>query len=125
MSFVDAIKSYFKNYANFNGRARRSEYWWSFLFTVLVSAALQIAFPGTVQVVNDISVPSNSAIVDIWSIATLLPTLAITWRRLHDAGKPGPYFFYIFIPIAGVIMLLIQLVKDSVPGANRFGNPVK
>jgi uncharacterized membrane protein YhaH (DUF805 family) len=125
MSFVEAIKSYFKNYANFNGRARRSEYWWSFLFTVLVSAALSAAFPGTVQMINDIAVPSNSPIVDLWSIATLLPTLAITWRRLHDAGKPGPYFFYIFIPIAGVIMLLIQLVKDSVPGANRFGDPVK
>lgn len=125
MSFVDAIKSFFKNYANFKGRARRSEYWYAVLFTTLVSAALSAAFPGPVQMVNDIAVQSNSGIVNLWSIATLVPSLAITWRRLHDINKGGPYFFYIFIPIAGVIMLLIQLVKDSAPGANTFGNPVK
>ena len=125
MSFVDAIKSYFKNYATFTGRARRSEFWYTVLFTFLVSAGLSILFPGTMTEVNGWAIQQNSPIVDLWSLATLLPSLAVTWRRLHDAGKPGPYFFYIFIPIAGVIMLLIQLVKDSAPGANAFGGSVK
>ncbi len=125
MSFFDAIKSFFKNYATFKGRARRSEYWFAVLFTTLVSTALSAAFPGPVQMVNDIAVQSNSGIVNVWSIVTLVPSIAITWRRLHDVNKGGPYFFYIFIPIAGVIMLLIQLVKDSSTGANTFGNPVK
>lgn len=125
MSFIDAVKSYFKNYATFNGRARRSEFWYTVLFTTLVSAGLSIAFPGSVAELNGAQYMQNSAIVDLWSLATLVPSLAVTWRRLHDVSKPGPYFFYIFIPIAGVIMLLIQTVKDSTPGANQFGNPVK
>jgi uncharacterized membrane protein YhaH (DUF805 family) len=125
MSFVDAIKSYFKNYATFTGRARRSEFWYTVLFTFLVSAGLSILFPGTVMEVNGLEIQQNSPIVSLWSLATLVPSLAVTWRRLHDAGKPGPYFFYVFIPIAGVIMLVIQLVKDSAPGANVFGDSVK
>ena len=59
------------------------------------------------------------------SLMLAVPSLAVTWRRLHDAGKSGTYFFYILIPIAGIIMLLIQLTKDSQPGENQFGAPVK
>ncbi|MFM2384322.1 MAG: inner membrane protein YhaI [Actinomycetota bacterium] len=125
MSFGDAIKSYFKNYATFTGRARRSEFWFTVLFTTLVSAGLSVLFPGTVVQGDGFTMQQSSAIVNLWSIATLVPSLAVTWRRLHDVNKPGPYFFYIFIPIAGLIMLIIQLVKDSAPGANAFGAPVK
>lgn len=125
MSFADAIKSYFKNYATFTGRARRSEFWFTVLFTTLVSAGLSVLFPGTVVQGDGFTMQQSSAIVNLWSIATIVPSLAVTWRRLHDVNKPGPYFFYILIPIAGVIMLIIQLVKDSVPGAIAFGAPVK
>ena len=126
MSFVDAIKSYFKNYATFTGRARRSEFWFTVLFTTLVSAGLSTLFPGTIVPIGDgLTMQQSSPIVNLWSIATIVPSLAITWRRLHDVNKPGPYFFFILIPIAGVIMLIIQLVKDSAPGTNAFGTPVK
>lgn len=125
MSFVDAIKSYFKNYATFTGRARRSEYWYAALFTTLVSTILSVIFPGSVMQVGDLQVMQNSPIVSLWSIATLVPSLAITWRRLHDVSKGGPYVFFALIPIVGWIMVLIQLVKDSTAGANSFGNPVK
>ena len=126
MSFVDAIKSYFQNYANFKGRARRSEFWWTVLFTFLVSTLLSIVFPGSMMDLgNGLVIQQSHPIVNLWSLATLVPSLAITWRRLHDVSKSGPYFFFIFIPIAGAIMLLIQLVKDSTPGANPYGAPVK
>ncbi len=125
MSFVDAIKSYFKNYATFTGRARRSEYWYAALFTTLVSTILSVIFPGSVMQVGDLQVMQNSPIVSLWSIATLVPSLAVTWRRLHDVSKGGPYVFFALIPIVGWIMVLIQLVKDSTAGANSFGNPVK
>jgi|LakMenE18May11ns_1017448.scaffolds.fasta_scaffold9389769_1 uncharacterized membrane protein YhaH (DUF805 family) len=126
MSFVDAIKSYFQNYANFKGRARRSEFWWTVLFTALVSAGLSIVFPGSMMDLgNGLVVQQSHPIVSLWSLATLVPSLAITWRRLHDVSKSGPYFFFILIPIAGAIMLLVQLVKDSTPGANPYGAPVK
>lgn len=125
MSFFDAIKSYFKNYATFKGRARRSEFWFTVLFTFLVSAALSIIFPGPTEMVWDMEVEQTSAAENLWSLATLVPSLAVTWRRLHDVGRSGKYFFFILIPIAGIIMLLIELTKDSQVGANAYGEPVK
>lgn len=125
MSFIDAIKSYFKNYATFKGRARRSEFWFTVLFTFLVSAALSIVFQGPTEMVWDMEVEQSSAAENLWSLATIVPSLAVTWRRLHDVGRSGKYFFFILIPIAGFIMLLIELTKDSQPGANGYGAPVK
>jgi uncharacterized membrane protein YhaH (DUF805 family) len=125
MSFFDAIKSYFNNYATFKGRARRSEFWFTVLFTVLVSAALSIVFPGPTEMVWDMEVEQSSAAENLWSLATIVPSLAVTWRRLHDVGRSGKYFFFILIPIAGIIMLLIELTKDSQPQENAYGAPVK
>ena len=125
MSFFDAIKSYFKNYATFKGRARRSEFWFTVLFTVLVSAALSIVFPGPTEMVWDMEVEQSSAAENLWSLATIVPSLAVTWRRLHDVGRSGKYFFFVLIPIAGIIMLLIELTKDSQPVANAYGASVK
>jgi uncharacterized membrane protein YhaH (DUF805 family) len=125
MSFLDAIKSYFKNYATFKGRARRSEFWFTVLFTFLVSAALSIVFPGPTEMVWNMEVEQSSAAENLWSLATVIPSLAVTWRRLHDVGRSGKYFFFILIPIAGVIMLLIELTKDSQPGENQYGESVK
>jgi uncharacterized membrane protein YhaH (DUF805 family) len=125
MSFIDAIKSYFNNYATFKGRARRSEFWFTVLFTFLVSAALSIVFPGPTEMVWGMEVEQTSAAENLWSLATIVPSLAVTWRRLHDVGRSGKYFFFILIPIAGIIMLLIELTKDSQPGENQYGASVK
>lgn len=125
MSFIDAIKSYFKNYATFKGRARRSEFWFTVLFTFLVSAALSIVFPGPTEMVWNMEIEQSSAAENLWSLATLVPSLAVTWRRLHDVGRSGKCFFFIFIPLAGIIMLLIELTKDSQPGENQYGASVK
>ena len=125
MLFGAAIQSYFKNYVNFKGRARRSEYWFAVLFTVLVSIGVSIVAPGHKEMVFGQVTNQPSALSQLWSLGTLLPSLAIVWRRLHDVGRSGSYFFFILIPIAGIIMLLIQLTKDSQPGENQFGAPVK
>lgn len=125
MSFGDAIKNFFTKYVTFSGRARRSEFWFAVLFTTLVSAAIGIIWPGTVQYVDGMPVQQSSMMSNLWSLAILLPSLSITWRRLHDIGRKGTYFFFVFIPIAGIIMLIIQLAKDSEPGANAYGEPVK
>jgi uncharacterized membrane protein YhaH (DUF805 family) len=125
MSFIDSIKSYFKHYATFKGRARRSEFWFTVLFTVLVSSAISIIAPGHREVMGDFEIDQSSALSNLWSLATIVPSLAVTWRRLHDTGRSGKYFFFILIPIAGVIMLLIELTRDSQPGENQYGSPVK
>jgi uncharacterized membrane protein YhaH (DUF805 family) len=125
MSFGAAIASFFSKYATFSGRARRSEFWYAVLFTTLVSAVIGLVFPGTVMVVNDISIPQSSLPSNLWQLAIFVPSLALTWRRLHDVGRSGAYYLFILIPIVGWIMLLVQFLKDSEPGPNAFGEPVK
>ena len=115
MSFVDALKSVFSQYANFNGRARRSEYWFFYLAYAVVSVVLSVL----AQYSSIFSV--ISAIV---SLGLLCPSLAVSVRRLHDIGKSGWYYLFALIPLVGAIILLIWFVKDSEPGDNMYGpNP--
>ncbi len=112
MSFVDAVKAVFNKYADFKGRARRSEYWYFVLFSGVVSAIL-----GAIPKAG----PFLSA---IFSLAILVPSLAVSWRRMHDIGKSGAYYLIALIPIVGAIIVIIWCAKDSVPGANQYGeNP--
>jgi uncharacterized membrane protein YhaH (DUF805 family) len=125
MSFGAAIASFFSKYATFSGRARRSEFWFAVLFTSLVSTAIAIVAPGTTQYVNDIAIQQASVLSNLWQLAIFVPSLALSWRRLHDIGRKGTYYLFILLPVVGWILLFIQLVKDSQPGANEFGDPVK
>jgi len=121
MNFTQAIRSYFKNYATFSGRASRSEFWYAALFTSLVGAAIDIVSPsGGHWVMGEWQSYGSSALSNLWSLATLVPSLAITWRRLHDVEKSGGFFFWILLPIVGWIILLVQLVKRGTSGTNRF-----
>lgn len=122
MNFGEAIKSYFKNYAVFKGRSRRSAFWYSVLFTALVSTAAGIINPGSL---DENGWRNPGALENLWSLATLIPSLAISFRRLHDTGKSGANLFWIFLPVIGWIILLVALVKDGSPGANQYGEPVK
>jgi uncharacterized membrane protein YhaH (DUF805 family) len=122
MNFGEAIKSYFKNYAVFKGRSRRSAFWYSVLFTALVSTAAGIINPGSL---DENGWRNPGALENLWSLATLIPSLAISFRRLHDTGKSGANLFWIFLPVIGWTILLVALVKDSSPGANQYGEPVK
>ncbi|AWR21714.1 DUF805 domain-containing protein [Aurantimicrobium photophilum] len=113
MTFGESITIGFKNYANFQGRSRRSGYWWWFLFTVLVSAAFNILSGDKDNFFSDLG--------SLASLALLLPSLAFGVRRLHDTNRSGWHLLYGLIPIAGFIMLLIWFVQDSDVEANRFG----
>ena len=125
MSFGAAISSFFTKYATFSGRARRSEFWYVVLFTTLVSIVISIVAPGPFMDFNGVMVQQQSMLSNLWSLATLVPSLALTWRRLHDVNKSGNYFFFVFLPVVGWIILFIQLVKDSAAGENVYGAPVK
>ena len=125
MSFGAAISSFFTKYATFSGRSRRSEFWFAVLFTTLVSTAISIVAPGSEIVVNDVVVQQSSAASNLWQLAILVPSIALSVRRLHDVGRKGTYYLFVLLPIVGWILLFIQFVKDSEPGANAFGEPVK
>ena len=126
MSFAAAIQSFFKNYANFKGRARRSEFWYSLLFVGVVGVVLGLVMPGTPTMLPDgTMIAGVGLLASLWQLAVLVPGLAVAWRRLHDVDKGGPYYFMALIPIVGAILLLVQFAKEGTPGANRFGEPVK
>ena len=111
MGFADAVKSAMGQYAGFSGRARRSEYWWFSLFTMLVYiAAVAIDAVLGVQVVTVIA-----------ALGLFLPGLAVLIRRLHDTGRSGWWFFIGLIPLIGGIVLLVFAVTDSQPGTNEYG----
>ena len=122
MSFKEAIVNVFQNYANFSGRARRSEYWYFTLFMCIVTAVLSGINAAVFG--PDAQMTVFTVIQGIFSLATLIPSLAVTVRRLHDIGKSGWFYLLALIPIVGGIILLVWECKDSEPGTNNYGpNP--
>ncbi|WCC79131.1 DUF805 domain-containing protein [Cutibacterium equinum] len=110
-SFGDAIKLYFKNYAVFEGRASRSEYWWSALFVTLVYIALS-----ALSAASGGSQGSSMIVVllyAVWTLGNLVPSLAIQVRRLHDTNRSGWWVLISLIPLIGWIWLLVYLIQDS------------
>lgn len=127
-TFVSAVKSYFKNYIKFDGRASRSEYWWIVLFNVLVSIAISILTGGTTMDTETgkmIQTTSYKIVSSLWNLATFLPALGLGIRRLHDIDKSGWWLLLSLIPIVGWIILLIWYLKDSDPAGARFDGPVQ
>lgn len=108
VGFIEAIKVCFSKYADFNGRAPRAEFWWWILFNFIASLILSF-------------IPIVGWIADL---ALIIPTLAVSWRRLHDIGKGGGWWFITFIPLVGSILYIIWCAKEGEPHPNRFGpNP--
>ena len=101
MNFQTAIKSGFKNYATFSGRSSRSAYWYWVLFTVVLSLVLSLV---------------NGSLADLGTLVTLLPTLAVAVRRMHDTSRRG---WWLLVPIAG----LIFACQASHQNENQFGPP--
>lgn len=105
MTLIEAIKAGFANYATFTGRATRPAFWWWMLFITLVSAAL-----GSLNIVtSEGSLLVGSSLSSVWSIAVLIPTLAVTVRRLRDAGRSWAELFWLLLPIVGLIVLIVHL----------------
>ncbi|MFC5451903.1 DUF805 domain-containing protein [Paenibacillus aestuarii] len=104
-----------KNYAVFQGRARRKEYWMFFLFNLIISIVLSIV---------ESLIGLNSVLTGLYSLAVLLPSLGIGVRRLHDSGRSGWWLLISLIPLIGTIILIVFLCQDSEPNDNQYGaNP--
>jgi uncharacterized membrane protein YhaH (DUF805 family) len=113
MTFSDAIRSGFDNYVNFEGRASRAEFWWWFLFAILVSIAANI-------IDAIIGAPIFSLLA---GLGLLLPNLAMSVRRLHDTNRSGWWILIGLIPLIGFIVLLIFYLEKGTPGPNEHGPP--
>lgn len=111
---LEYFKMYFNNYADFNGKAKRAEFWWPALFNIIVSIVISILSSLFAKVGIGIMVTLVSIISLVWSLINLVPGISVTIRRLHDVNKSGWFILIAFIPILGVIALLIFLAQDSV-----------
>jgi uncharacterized membrane protein YhaH (DUF805 family) len=108
-----------RQYADFKGRARRTEYWMFTLVCSIISYGLQIIAPfcGDAQLII-------SGFLMIFGLVLLAPSFAVAVRRLHDVGKSGWFYLIVFIPIIGMIWLFVLFCTDSQYGENKWGpNP--
>ena len=111
-----------RNYANFNGRARRKEYWMFFLFNMIFAIAAVIAD----NIIGFTFGETGYGVFYIlYALAVFIPGLAVTVRRLHDTGKSGWFYFIVLIPIIGWIWLLVLLCTDGNYGNNEYGSNPK
>lgn len=106
MGFGAAIKTCFSKYVTFSGRARRPEYWWFFLF-VLLGSVIATFIDAALFGVGTPEAPAGQLVNPIFSLATILPMLAVGWRRMHDTGRPG---WYLLIPLLISIALMAALM---------------
>lgn len=120
-------KVVFENYANFKGRARRSEYWYFALANGIISFLLIIIglIVGTIFADAITGVIIGYGLVMLYSLATLLPGLGVVVRRLHDVGKSGWFYFVALIPLVGPIWILILFCTEGNYGPNQYGNDPK
>ena len=105
MRFGEAIASYWKNYVNFKGRARRSEYWYAVLFLAIAVIGLTIIDSALfTDIVIEVGL---GPLTSIFYLAIILPGIALVVRRLHDISKSGWWYLLGLVPFAGPIVLLI------------------
>jgi len=130
--YVNAIRN---NYANFQGRARRREYWMYTLINAIITFVLAIPISGVLMglaMQTDAGMDPSAALTGstlifaaiyaLYALATFIPSLAIAVRRLHDAGFSGWLYLLNFIGLG--IVVLVLCVLDSKPGSNKWGpNP--
>ncbi|MCM1519339.1 MAG: DUF805 domain-containing protein [Lachnoclostridium sp.] len=135
MTFSQSIKSVFSKYVTFSGRASRSEYWYFALFNFIIYAVIYCIAAATTPVDVTEAVSGNgyfyscfaalptwaSCVLSIYGLVVLLPSLAVSVRRLHDIGNGGGWIFINLIPLIGAIWYLVYMILPSQLGDNRFG----
>lgn len=107
-----------KKYAVFSGRARRKEYWYFTLFSTLISLALALIDS---QLGTFNSEAGTGLLGGLYSLAVLIPGIAVSVRRLHDTDHSGWWLFLALVPCIGAIVLFVFTVTDSTPGTNEYG----
>jgi uncharacterized membrane protein YhaH (DUF805 family) len=114
MGFTEAVRSVVvERYADFQGRSPRSEFWWFALFYMLLSLGV-----GMIAAVSDTLGGILNLVV---TICLLVPSLAVSIRRLHDTDRTGWWILLYLIPVIGTIVLIVFYVQRGTDGDNRFG----
>ena len=114
-NIIGMYTSVLKKYAQFSGRSRRQEYWGFFLVNIIIAVII-----GALCVIPNIGV-IFSIIGGLYSLAFMIPGLAVCVRRLHDIDKSWPWIFIAMIPLVGGIWFIVLLAKEGTKGDNKFG----
>ena len=118
-------KVVFKNYANFKGRARRSEYWYFILVNIILLVPLYILIMmGADDETSDVSM-IGGLLLGIGFLGMIIPWLAVVVRRLHDLNKSGWYYFMRLIPLVGPIIILVWFSTEGNRFTNNYGDDPK
>ncbi|EST58661.1 DUF805 domain-containing protein [Proteus hauseri] len=119
--YLEVIKN---NYANFSGRARRKEYWmFTLVNTIIITVLYAILISSVDMYTGEMSTLGSIAgiIIGIYSLAIIVPSLAVTIRRFHDQDKSGWMFLLAFIPAVGGLIVFVFMCLEGTKGDNRFG----
>ncbi|UXU88042.1 DUF805 domain-containing protein [Burkholderia sp. S-53] len=119
MNFSEAIRSVLNQYAKFEGRARRAEYWYFALLSCMLSVVSQVI--GAVGRDAGLVTLLLLGVIFLISLALIIPGIAVSVRRLHDTGRSGWFLLLALIPIVGAILLLVWMCSRGTEGPNRFG----
>jgi len=119
MSFLEAIQTCLRKYADFTGRASRPEYWWFALAYVI------LYFGGVILVsaIGERLVGGAGFVLLMVMLGFVIPMLAAMVRRLHDTGRSGWWYFITLVPFVGPIILLVILASEGEHGLNQYGPP--
>ena len=110
MNFLESVETCFRKYVDFKGRASRSEFWWFYLFWIIVYIVSALIDP---------------VLVLLQFLGLLLPYFAVTARRLHDINKTGWLQLIVLIPLVGAIIMLVFCVTEGDKKRNKYGPPIK
>jgi len=124
MGFSEAVSTCLRKFVDFTGRAPRSEYWWFYLFVVLVVVGMLLL--DTALLGHDPDDPGSLPVLTLLAgAAFFLPILSAGVRRLHDSNRSGWWLLIALIPIVGGLIQIVLLALPGTPGPNRFGeNPL-
>jgi len=120
---IEAYKNFWKNYFNFKDRTTRSGYWYVILMNLIIGFILGF-------ISGFLSVSSNGAssfimiLISLYCLASIIPSIALFVRRLHDINKSGWWYFIALVPFVGSIILLVFLCTASVDENNKYGEKV-
>ena len=134
--FGEAVSRFWKKYATFSGRASRSEFWWWYLISLVVSIILTVISVAVVGVDTTVPAPGadaqqyavdstlrslrTSAASSVWSLLTFVGLLALSARRLHDTGRSGWWYLIILVPVVGIIVLIVFWASAPRPEGQRY-----
>jgi len=124
VDFATAFKRAFRKYATFKGRASQSEFWFFTLGNLVVIFSL-FTLAGTIGVDPSGDTNGTGSILGLaliaWYLVSILPSLGLLVRRLHDTGHSGWFYWIVLIPLIGAIILLVSLAKKGDVDTNQYG----